>query len=77
MPTLSRLNALMITNKIKALFLAYFMQLLKTNFASQSRYVFLLEKLSFEHNFQIHTSSIMVLFVPVDRYLCGVFYITH
>lgn len=73
MPAPSSLNALRITNKIKAFF-GRLLTIVKTDFASQSRYVFVLEKISFEHNFQIYTSYIIV---PDDRYLCSVLYIIH
>lgn len=77
MPAPSSLNALRITNKIKAdFFLADFLQLLRTNFAVVKVCLYA-EKLTFEHNFQIHTSYIIAPIVPCDRYLCGVLYITH
>ena len=71
MPAPSSLNALRITNKIKAdFFLADFLQLLKTNFAAQSRYVFMLKNSHFRTIFKyIHLISLHLLFCMTDTFV--------
>lgn len=72
MPAPSSLNALRITNKIKAdfFFLADFLQLLKTNFAAQSRYVFMLKNSHLRTIFKyIHLISLHLLFCMTDTFV--------
>lgn len=71
MPAPSSLNALRITNKIKAIFfLADFLQLLRTNFAVQSRYVFKLKNSHLSTIFKyIHFISLHLLFCVTDTFV--------
>lgn len=70
MPAPSSLNALRITNKIKADFLADSLQLLKTTFAAQSRYVFMLKSSHLSTIFKyIHLISLHLLFRMTDTFV--------
>lgn len=72
MPAPSSLTALRITNKIKAdfFFLADFLQLLRTNFVVQSRYVFMLKNSHLSTIFKyIHFLSLCLLFRVTDTFV--------
>lgn len=70
MPAPSSLNALRITNKIKADFLADFLQLFRTNFAVQSRYVFMLKNSHLSTIFKyMHLISWHLLFHVTDTFV--------